>query len=212
MKHFIFILLLFIIIKIDAQNVGIGTNIPTEKLQVNGAVKLGNTVTNNPGSIRFGTDNKISGNEGSGWKALISSGTAYSFGNFTSNIRNTTVATPWTISVPEDGEYIIILESNMVNSQNYSGTVYDTQGYIYLTRSTDNLTFLSHHAAKNEFESYGTGYVYSMVAAEFPKITIINLAKDALLSISARFDCFGSPAPTSNWTINYVNIILVKLN
>ena len=36
-----------------AQNTGIGTTTPVEKLEVNGAIKIGNSTGNNPGSVRY---------------------------------------------------------------------------------------------------------------------------------------------------------------
>jgi len=50
-------------------SIGIGTTSPSEKLEVNGAVKLGDTATTNPGTIRWtGTD--FEGYNGSEWVSL----------------------------------------------------------------------------------------------------------------------------------------------
>ncbi len=38
---------------LHAQNVGIGAPVPVEKLDVNGAIRLGNTGTSNAGTLRF---------------------------------------------------------------------------------------------------------------------------------------------------------------
>lgn len=54
---------------LNAQNVGIGTITPAQKLDVNGAVKIGNTSTNSPGTIRYQTG-KFEGGDGSTWKAF----------------------------------------------------------------------------------------------------------------------------------------------
>ncbi|MDO8668696.1 MAG: hypothetical protein Q7K65_00175 [Candidatus Buchananbacteria bacterium] len=50
-------------------NVGIGTMSPAEKLEVNGAVKLGNTTNNNPGTIRY-TGSGFEGRTATGWVSL----------------------------------------------------------------------------------------------------------------------------------------------
>ena len=58
-----------------AQNgVGIGTNTPVEKLDVDGAIKLGNTTTTNAGTIRW-TGSDFEGYDGSAW-VVLSGGTA----------------------------------------------------------------------------------------------------------------------------------------
>ena len=54
-------------------NVGIGTTTPTEKLEVNGAIKIGETSAATPtaGTIRFNTTtSKFEGYDGSAWVAF----------------------------------------------------------------------------------------------------------------------------------------------
>jgi hypothetical protein len=50
-----------------AQNVGIGVPVPQQKLDVNGAIKIGTTTTNQPGAIRFNAG-KFEGGDGINWK------------------------------------------------------------------------------------------------------------------------------------------------
>lgn len=52
-----------------AQNTGIGTTTPVQTLDVNGAIKVGSTNNNQPGSIRYNAGNFEGGN-GSSWKSL----------------------------------------------------------------------------------------------------------------------------------------------
>lgn len=56
-------------------NIGIGTNTPSQRLDINGAIKLGNTTTDIPGSIRF-NNNRFEGHNGTNWKSFeqLSSG------------------------------------------------------------------------------------------------------------------------------------------
>ncbi len=61
----------FIIIFSNAQNIGVGTNIPVQTLDVNGAIKIGNSNNNQAGSIRYNSGNIEVGN-GSSWNALVS--------------------------------------------------------------------------------------------------------------------------------------------
>jgi hypothetical protein len=53
----------------SAQNTGIGTSTPLQKLDVNGAIKIGSTTVNEPGSIRY-QNNKFEGGNGSTWNEL----------------------------------------------------------------------------------------------------------------------------------------------
>ena len=60
---------------LNAQNVGIGTSNPQERLDVTGAVKISHTATANEGTIRFDTINKIfQGYDGTQWINLGSVG------------------------------------------------------------------------------------------------------------------------------------------
>lgn len=54
---------------IENGNVGVNTDNPIEKLQVNGAINLGNTSINAPGSIRW-TGEDFEGFDGLDWKSL----------------------------------------------------------------------------------------------------------------------------------------------
>jgi N-acetylneuraminic acid mutarotase len=51
------------------RNVGIGTPTPLQKLDVNGAIKIGTTATNQPGAIRFNAG-KFEGGDGTNWKSF----------------------------------------------------------------------------------------------------------------------------------------------
>ncbi|MDB4539260.1 hypothetical protein N9231_02500 [Saprospiraceae bacterium] len=70
MKNYSFLILFFMICTYaSGQNTGIGTTTPSEKLEVNGAIKLGSTNQNNSGTIQWdGSDFK--GYDGNDWKNL----------------------------------------------------------------------------------------------------------------------------------------------
>jgi hypothetical protein len=67
MKKQLSILFLFFPFFANAQNVGIGTINPSQKLEINGAIKIGTTTNNTAGSIRYNTG-KFEGGDGSNWK------------------------------------------------------------------------------------------------------------------------------------------------
>jgi hypothetical protein len=69
MKKQLYSLFLFSPFFVNAQNVGIGTSNPLQKLEVNGAIKIGTTTNNTAGSIRYNTG-KFEGGDGSIWKSL----------------------------------------------------------------------------------------------------------------------------------------------
>ena len=58
---------------IENGNVGVNTDNPIEKLQVNGAINLGNTTINAPGSIRW-TGEDFEGFDGLDWRSLTQCG------------------------------------------------------------------------------------------------------------------------------------------
>ncbi len=69
MKNILFVVALLAGHSIVAQNVGIGTTTPSQKLEVNGAIKVGTTTTNQPGAIQF-NGIKFEGGDGTNWKSL----------------------------------------------------------------------------------------------------------------------------------------------
>lgn len=71
MKKFklLFVCFSFLNFCIAQNNVGIGTPTPQQKLDVNGAIKIGSTTTNQAGSIRY-NNGKFEGGDGTNWKAM----------------------------------------------------------------------------------------------------------------------------------------------
>lgn len=51
----------------NAQNIGVGTATPVQKLDVNGAIKIGSSTNNQPGSIRY-NGGAFEGGNGTSWK------------------------------------------------------------------------------------------------------------------------------------------------
>lgn len=70
MKQMISLLLFVSIVGYGiAQNIGIGTSSPVEKLDVNGAIKIGSSAGNNAGTVRYAAG-KFEGNNGVTWQAF----------------------------------------------------------------------------------------------------------------------------------------------
>ena len=69
MKNILFVVALLAGHSIVAQNVGIGVPAPLQKLEVDGAVKIGTTATNQPGAIRYNAG-KFEGGDGTNWKSF----------------------------------------------------------------------------------------------------------------------------------------------
>jgi hypothetical protein len=92
---------------------GIATSIPQEKLDVNGAVKIGNTTTNNAGTIKYdGTD--LQGYVGGQWKSLTSGGANYTAGSGIAISGSNVISTiPQTLSIA----------TNQLTLSNGGGTV-----------------------------------------------------------------------------------------
>ncbi|MBC7850569.1 MAG: hypothetical protein H7Y31_12585, partial [Chitinophagaceae bacterium] len=67
-----------ITIQTSSQNVGIGTNTPTEKLEVNGAIKIGTTAAATAGTIRWNNGkNDFEGFNGKSWVSLTGGKSAW---------------------------------------------------------------------------------------------------------------------------------------
>ena len=66
---FIFLFLQAALITGHGQNMGVGVPNPQQKLDVNGALRIGNTSSNVPGSIRY-NDGRFEGGDGSIWNSF----------------------------------------------------------------------------------------------------------------------------------------------
>ena len=96
--------IVFTVVTVQAQQgVGIGTNSPTEKLEIVGAIKIGTTTTTNAGTIRWNGTN-FQGYDGSQWIDLDGQGTIAPFGttsNVTSNENGTYGSDDFVFGSPE---------------------------------------------------------------------------------------------------------------
>ena len=121
-----------------AQNTGIGTTNPQEKLDVNGGVRIGYSASpNSAGTVRF-SNGEMEYNTGFAWRSLVNSfkdSSISSLTPFVSTVRNTWVEIPVSMTVTEPGVYLVIYKANGYNNSVYfpgSGNA-DNQGLVNFT-------------------------------------------------------------------------------
>ncbi len=128
-------------------NVGIGSVVPTQKLEVAGGVKIGTTTTGTGGTLRYkAADSSAEVYAGSGWKSVINDfgivgqdnngGPSY----FTSMTRNAFVNLPnLTYTIPKSGYYLVLLSAvgtgiqEKNNIYNFTDNRSDYEGEIRLS-------------------------------------------------------------------------------
>lgn len=138
------------------QNVGIGVPVPLQKLDVNGAIKIGTTATNQTGTVRFNAG-KFEGGDGTNWKSLEglpSKGIILAQSQDTINIKaagfsvlrvidlwdtafipvNTNYPGSWTNGFPLSSALITPAPNTSRESVLYNNKFiyYGTDGYLYL--------------------------------------------------------------------------------
>lgn len=105
MKKTILLPLLLWILQVHAQNVGIGTNNPVQKLDINGAIKIGSDGNTTPiaGSIRWNAASQdFEGYNGSNWISLTAGRSG--IGSMESQVMPTGIIDP-IITTGPDGTY-----------------------------------------------------------------------------------------------------------
>ena len=125
-------------------NVGIGNTSPTQKVVVDGKIKIGDDATSgSEGTIRYDqTSSNFEGHNGTDWMVLNNKQQVYVDGsydiNLGSTIRNSETDYANPIIVPEDGKYLLSVAayfSSTINEQYASGTPstdapYDNRGRL----------------------------------------------------------------------------------
>ncbi len=133
----------------DNGKIGINTNSPVEQLDVNGAIKLGSTSNDTPGTIKY-EDNDFKGHDGTGWKSLTVSSEWETVGN---GIRNKNLGD---VTV-QNGNLIV------ANNALISGELQLANGVGVNTISSDDNLGASHNVIPTQ--GAVQGYVDNKVAA-----------------------------------------------
>jgi hypothetical protein len=134
--------------------VGIGTVTPVQKLDVNGAIKIGTTTTTSKGSIKYTQqDSSFEAYDNTRWKSMINNFDVVGIDQygeppyFSSMIRNEFVNLPdLTYTVKKSGYYLVLLSAYGSGSQerndirDFTDNRNDIDGDIRLTQG--NITYL----------------------------------------------------------------------
>ncbi len=137
---------------VSAQNVGVGSSTPSEKLDVNGAIRVGNTAGNNAGSIRYvsGTQ-KFQINVGGSWYDIATGNLAYinnfNYDAMTNRLSITEGSTVHTVDLSDlqdnTDNQVLTLSANVLSIED--GNSVNLAGYL---DNTDNQT-ISYNATTN---------------------------------------------------------------
>lgn len=210
-----------------AQNVGIGTTIPTEKLDVNGAIKIGTTGSGSKGTIRYrDADSSVEAYAGTGWKSVINYfdvvGLAAngSVPVFTSMTRGQAVVLPnLTYTVKKSGYYLVLLSADGTGVQernnifNFQDNREDQEGEIKLRNNGSGiLTKRFFHISPDAADAaQDTPWRYHSDDGE--KSTIQYLAAgDVIQTVGTVYQAVGAAAPAQQnpWSV-YVQVKFILL-
>ena len=195
-----------------AQNTGIGTTNPQEKLDVNGGVRIGYSASpNSAGTVRF-SNGEMEYNTGFAWRSLVNSfkdSSISSLTPFVSTVRNTWVEIPVSMTVTEPGVYLVIYKANGYNNSVYfpgSGNA-DNQGLVNFRLNGGSLVNRQFFIAEDSYSAGAGRRDFNANPVEYTHIQ--NLFPGDKMQIFANVLSTGS-TPNS-WVINEAKILLIKL-
>jgi hypothetical protein len=199
----------------DNGNVGVGTTDPLEKLEVNGAMKIGNTAQQNEGTVRYNSGT-FEGYASSAWYPLNNE--IYMMGPevpIESTTRGSNVDFANTaFTIPATGWYLIVINALGYNANSYnvdSGN-YDQNGFLYLKKTTDpaGLYIMLHQFFFSYIDIDGTvatiRYIWPPLSLSL--VRQFNAGDEIILG--ALVNANGSPGGSWGFTSTKADVIRIK--
>lgn len=216
MKHKLPLTISFVLLTslASAQNIGVGTNSPQEKLDVVGGVRVGYTTSNNGGTLRY-NGSAIEYNTGFGWRSMVNNYTYAempTFTTFTSTTRNSFVEiTGVSQTIAESGVYLVIFKTSGGNNNSYfpSGGTNDVSGILDFRVNGGSLSTTSRYFLIPQYSYTGTTNRLDFLPNPTEYSTVRQLNAGDVLKIYAEVVANGSP--TGQWFINEANITTIRL-
>ncbi len=211
-KNILAAFLSFTLFSATAQNVGLGTANPQEKLDVNGGVRIGYTPSPfSAGTVRF-NNGEMEYNTGYNWRSLVNGfkdSAMSALTPFSSVTRNTALEIPVSMTVSEQGVYLVIFKANGYNNSVYfpgSGNA-DQSGQVDFRLNGGTRARRTIIQAEDSY-SAGTGrrdfisnpVEYTLIQQLFPG--------DKMQVFATMFATGTTP---NAWVVNEAQILLIRL-
>jgi hypothetical protein len=211
-KQALTVILVFTMQYGSAQNVGVGTPTPQEKLDVNGGVRIGYTPSAySAGTVRFNND-EMEYNTGYGWRSMVNSFKDSSLSEltpFSTVIRNTPVEIPVSMTVTQQGVYLVIFKANGYNNSVYypgSGNA-DQYGQVDFRLNGGSRARRSIIVAEDSYSSPASRRDFTSNPVEYTLIQTL-FPGDKMQIFATMFASGTTPNP---WVVNEAQILLIRL-
>ena len=215
-KNLFFVLFLFSVSFLQAQNVGVGVTNPQEKLEVNGGVKVGfSSSAFSAGTMRF-NGAEMEYNTGFGWRSLVNSYSEVAMSGITpfiSNVRNTWVEVPSvSLTITQPGIYLIMFKASGYNNNVYfpSGGNYDQYGFLDFRMNGGALTNPnSRRFLVADYSGDGNNTTVRFESNPTEYSTIVSVGASTNFKIYAKVQSAGTV--TGDWVLNEASITSIRL-
>ena len=214
MKTLITLLLILFCLDLYAQNIGIGTLTPNQKLEVTGAIQIGTTDQTGNGSIRY-NNNDFEGYSNGKWNSFTKNKFQQLVGvGFNSTLRLTNVFSSDSLIVAETGFYMLTFSVKGFNNANYGPmgmTNWDYGGDGWVTRSGSALTERVPIFTRYIDDAGPSGSYFRYIGRHSSTITFCSLTAGQVLKVAAYVDA-SSTTLVDTWGIRDPTINLVKIS